>query len=444
MYEIVDTSQRDRLLYFAQSDSHLRTFMPQQSSFRSDLATRLMLEPGVVILDSLFITSEEIESDLEKLNRSLTWHGLKRELIVPAFRENGVDSFEENYRLGIIPTTSIGIRKNAPKIVSQLDAAIKGTRAPKITWPDGIGTSFGELINEQFTRESIDGIGWGNKEKELWKQSHDLRNRYLDLAWQREPNPKETGLRRSTIFTAIAADLGFAGDPLDTAGIIGSTDKRRQAALRATLLWVDELYNYNQASRFEIKPSFPVSKCSGAQMLPHLLWPGDDRASGTSEIEVRSQTIPWPSRRKLSNVSPDILMGLRTDEYGQAYIARLNEFREDPSEVNWQDLRFTAQAYAEKVCKTVGSEVQSGMQISHLIAPNGITIALALAAAATGGLALAGVGAAAIICLISTAIGSVYIPVNDITKKDRNKDGKLTMTATGGKQGEIRMDLPTR
>lgn len=211
MYEITSRKELSRLLYFAQSDSHLRTFMPGQSSYTSDLTNRLMLEPGVVILDSLFITSEEIARDLKEAHRSFTWHGLKRGLIVPAFREKSAGSFRDNYEAGIVPTTSIGIRKDVQELVSRLDAAIKGERTPKITWPSGVGISFGNVIEEQFRRGSIDSDQWGPKEIELWKQSHDFRTRYLDMAWEREPNPEETGLRRSTIFTTIASDLGFQG-----------------------------------------------------------------------------------------------------------------------------------------------------------------------------------------------------------------------------------------
>lgn len=444
MYEIASARGRGQLLYFAQSDSHLRTFMPRRSSFASDLATRLMLEPGVVILDSLFLTSEEIASDLAKSNRSLIWNGLKRGLIVPAFREKGAGSFEDNFRRGIVPTTSIGIREDALQIAIHLDAAIKGQRTPKITWPDGIGISFGKLIDEQFRRESIDSDLWGEKEIKLWKQSHDLRNRYLDMAWQREPNPEKTGLRRSTMFTAVASDLGFTGDPLDTAKIIGSADKRRRAALHATLLWIDELYNYNQASRFKIKPSFPVATGSGALMLPDLLWPGPKRASDTSGAKIYSHTIRWPSRKVLSSVSPDTLLGLRTDEHGEDYIASLNEFRAAPSQLNWEVLKVAVDGYAERVCNAAASEVTSGMKTNHLVAPLGVTIALALATAASGGLFLAGVGVAGIVTLITAGVGSVYAPVNEILKKDDGKDGELVFTGTSGRLGEIRMDLPTK
>ena len=49
------------------------------SSLVSDLATRLMLEPGVVITNSLLMASAGIASNLEKSHRSLVWHGLKRD-----------------------------------------------------------------------------------------------------------------------------------------------------------------------------------------------------------------------------------------------------------------------------------------------------------------------------------------------------------------------------
>lgn len=65
------------------------------SSLVSDLATRLMLEPGVMITNSLLMASAGIASNLEKSRRSLVWHGLKRGLIVPDFREKGAVSSED-------------------------------------------------------------------------------------------------------------------------------------------------------------------------------------------------------------------------------------------------------------------------------------------------------------------------------------------------------------
>jgi hypothetical protein len=107
---------------------------------------------------------------------------------------------------------------------------------------------------------------------------------------------------------AMAEDLGFGGDPLDTAGIISSVDRGRRAALRATLLWIDDLYNYNQATRFKVKPSFPVSNGPGALMVPGMLWPGPSRTSDPDEIEIYSHPVRWPSLKVLRNVPPDTLL----------------------------------------------------------------------------------------------------------------------------------------
>jgi hypothetical protein len=444
MYEITSPDELGRLLYFAQGDSHLRTFMPRKNSLISDLATRLMLEPEVVIPDSFFTTSAEIANDLKKDNRSFVWHGLKRKLIVPAFREKSVESFVDNHDRGVVPTTSIGVRKDARTIAVNLDAAIDGESTPKITWPDGVGISFGKLMDEQFRREAIDSALWGDKGVALWKRSADLRNRYLDMGWQSEKDPKITGLRRSTLFTVIAADLGFRGDPLDTDKLVASADRRRRSALRAVLLWIDELYNYNQASRFSIKPSFPVATAPGALMMPRLLWPGPGQVSDASDVKPYSHTIRWPSRAMLKSVSPDRLLGLRTDQHGEEYIDSLIKFRQTPSEKNWRILEVAVSGYAEKVCEAVGSEVHTGMETRHFVAANGVTIALTLATAATGGLALAGVAAAGIITLITGALASMYIPVNEIVKKKSPADGELMLTGSSGKRGDVRMDLPTK
>jgi hypothetical protein len=441
MYEIT-SKKRDHLMLFAQSDYHLRSFMPRRSSLIPDLATRLMLESGVVIADSQFLSSAEIASDLGKSNRSFIWHGLRRGLIVPAFRGKGVSSFEQNRLREVLPTTSIGVREDSRRLATRLDAAIKGRRTPKITWPDGIGISFGKLMDEQFRRESIDSDLWGDKEKKLWQQSRDLRNRYLDMGWQRETDPGVTGLRRSTIFTAMAADLGFGGDPLDTAGIIGSVERGRRAALRATLLWIDELYNYNQASRFKVKPSFPVSNGPGALMVPDMVWPGPGRVSDYDEVEIYSHPVRWPSLKVLRSVSPDTLLGLRSDEYGEEYIASLKKFRAAPGDVTWDGLTVAMDAYAEKVCEATGSEVRSGLQIKNIRSRNGVTIGIAVGGLVSG-LVLGTAGVAGVVSLVTAALASVYTPVDEIAR-DSFAGAEVKLSVASGKRGNVRIDFPTK
>jgi hypothetical protein len=442
----IGSKERDHLMLFAQSDSHLRSFMPRRSSLVPDLVTRLLLESGVVISDSQFLSSAEIASDLRSTDRGLIWHGLRKGLIIPAFRAKGVGSFEQNRLQGVLPTTSIGVRDDSLEIAKRIDEAIERGPAKKITWPDGIGISFGKLMDEQFRRETVDSDSWGDKERKLWQQSRDLRNKYLDMGWQREPDPEVTGLRRSTIFVAMAEDLRFGGDPLDTAGIVRSVGRGQRAALRATLLWIDELYNYNQATRFRVRSSFPVSSGPGSLMTPGMLLKEPGRVPDPDDTKTYSHSVRWPGVKVLLGMPPDTLMGLRSGDYGEEYIYRLQDFRK-PEKADkadkWDSLTRAMDAYADKICKEAGSEVRSALDVKHLLARNGMTIGIAVGGL-TAGLAVIGTaGIAGVVSVIAGGLASVYLPVSEIVR-DRRASAEVQLPVTSGKRGNLQIDLPAK
>ncbi|HEY1702306.1 MAG TPA: hypothetical protein VGG75_21580 [Trebonia sp.] len=155
MYE-VKSGERSRLLYLSQIDVQLANFMRRRKSLMSELATRLLLESGVVVLDTYFVGSDEIYSDLQKNNRSWVKQGLRRGLIVPAFRKARVQTFEENWESSILPSGLLGIRGDMRGTIEKLDSAIVGRSTPRITWPEKVGVSFGELITSEFAREPKD------------------------------------------------------------------------------------------------------------------------------------------------------------------------------------------------------------------------------------------------------------------------------------------------
>jgi len=60
----------------------MATFLDNRKTLISDLATRLLLEPGVVITDTSFLISAKIAEDLGKNSRSRVWNGPWRSLTV--------------------------------------------------------------------------------------------------------------------------------------------------------------------------------------------------------------------------------------------------------------------------------------------------------------------------------------------------------------------------
>ena len=57
MHEITSSAELGRLLYLSQIDAQIQQFMTRKNTFVFDLATRLLLEGGVVVTDVYFFIS---------------------------------------------------------------------------------------------------------------------------------------------------------------------------------------------------------------------------------------------------------------------------------------------------------------------------------------------------------------------------------------------------
>jgi hypothetical protein len=441
MYEVLD-AERSRLLYLSQVDAQLVPYMGSKKSFVSDLITRLLLESGVVITDVYFFNSSEVTEDLQQRDLSWVWHGLKRGMIVPAFRETYVHSFTENgERSGM--WKNMGVLSGSRDTAVKLDAAVADAQTPRITWPERMGVSYGELITQQFGRDSVEFNTWEGKQSRLWRQTAELRRKYLELGWQRVAEPDVHGLRRADIYTVIARDVGYQGDPADTAKIIECADRGMREPLRATFLWIDELYHFNQARRFTAKASFPVSRGPGALMIPGLLLGDQGAQAEPSDTWEYSHVIRWPSNAALRRTPPDRLLGLRSDAIGADYEKRLYRFRDHPADVTWEAFKVSADAYARKVCEAVGSEVTTGLEIKHILTRQRISLAAVLAGLG-GSIATheSGSLAAYVASLVTTAVGALYIPVNEFIRT-RTATSQVPLPMSGSKAGNVRIDLPT-
>jgi hypothetical protein len=441
--ELPEDDERNHLLYLSQIDQQLSRFMRDSKSLKSDLATRLLLEAGVVIPDIYFFTSREIQDDLERSDESWIRRGLQRELIVPAFREKDVHSFTEDLELSSMQSMVIGFVGDPTEKAIQLDAAVYGRNIRRITWPDRIGASFGSLLSEVFLTESLDDNLFDAKKSSLWEQSRDLRHKYLDLGWQLEREPAITGLRRSSLFKAMAVDVGFGGDPADCAGMISCADRSVRPILQAIILWINELYNYNQAHRFKLKSSFPVGEGHGSLMMPSLLWGTSRESSAVSDLWMYSHTIRWPSLAALRRTSPDRLLGLRADTPGVEFVNSLRLFQSDPSDVTWEVFRTNVNAYGRSICDAVGTDVRSGLEIRHLVTRSRLAIGTIVSGLA-GSIAsqVSGSAAAHVASLVTTAVGALYIPIDQYVRV-RAASGSVELPIAASREGNIRIDMPT-
>jgi hypothetical protein len=451
MMEEASGERRANLLYLSQIDAHLATFLGNRKTLISDLATRLLLEPGVVITDTSFLVSAEIAEDLGKNSQSWVWNGLARGLIVPAFREKNVGSFQDNWNRSGLELESqqaaiIGILPGSKETLEKLDSAVYKSQTPRITWPERVGVSFGSVMNQYFTRDDVDSDSWDAAKVDLWRRTKDMRRKYLELGWERESEPAVNGLRRSAIFQAMATDVGFPGDPADTAKIIASADRKDRKALRATILWVDELYQYNHASCFKVRASFPVGKAQvgdAASMVQGLVWPGPQRQDDTSEVADFNHVVRWPGRSLLHRASPDKLLAIKTDEVGHRYADALKSFRLDPSPVSWDYYKIQAEKYATAVCEAVGQRVGSGLGIKALMRKNGVSLGTVIVA--SGATIAGGVLTGGLLPVIASAVAggaALYVPIRDFAQAKKNGQ-TVAVKVAGTKHGRVQIDLPT-
>jgi hypothetical protein len=431
--------ERAEFLYLSQIDVGMVGFMRHRKTLIADLVTRLLLESNVVITDSFFFTSRDVLADIE---RSESWilRGLRRGLIVPAFRAVNVGSFEDGWVRGGFQS-SLGVLSDGGRIANALDNAIGSHTAPRITWPDRVGASYGELMNRQFAGDVAEDALPDSMRSGLWRETRDMRRKYLELAWQRSDDRELNGLRRADLYTVIAKDVGFDGAADDMQKVIGRADPDKRDAVRATLLWVDELYHYNHATRFRVRPSFPVSNGPGALVIPELLVAKPGRAGDSGSAWAYSHGVRWPSRDALRAADPDTLLGLASDEIGRAYHNWLSTFRAQRTDATWYEFTRSADRYSEEICNAIGPVIETALQIRHIVGPD-----LALRPVLTaGGITGPEPGpASTAIASMSDDSATLYTPTDDFERATRGAGiAEIPLQFRASETGDFRVDLQT-
>ncbi|MEV4054320.1 hypothetical protein AB0J55_24255 [Amycolatopsis sp. NPDC049688] len=343
-------------LYFAPADAQLDVHIPDAGAFSADLVNRLMLEPGLVIPDVFFFISERVQSEIAKGSGSWLNQAVKRGLVVPAFRTHE-GGFEEV--LAAIRTSwQVGLRKESPGTARILQGWSEQD-GPRTTWPGRIGAGFDTLVVKHLM--DAEPSSDSPRARRLWQDTEFLRTELLTSARNREADLAEDGLRRSTILKVIAERLELGGrDPSDTRLLLRAARGSREfgsAALRAFLLWVNEIYHFNQATRFGARCSFPVAGGSGAGMMPARLWDaaGSPADVPGSEAVFEPIVVRWPRSPVLAGASADRLLGVRTGDVGEQFMRDNLEFSARPSEAAWYALSVSFADYARAVCDAAGS-----------------------------------------------------------------------------------------
>jgi hypothetical protein len=141
-------------------------------------------------------------------------------------------------------------------------------------------------------------------------------------------------------------------------------------------------------------------------------------------------------------MSPDRLLGLRSNTAGETYMSNLEEFRLTPNDVTWEAFKESADAYARQICDTVGPEVNTALEIKHMIARQRIGLSTILAGLAGSTAAHESKSLAAfVVSQITTAVGALYIPMGEYVRT-RNASRQVQLSVTAGRMGNVRIDLP--
>ena len=386
MRELTLTDRRE-LTFFPQGDEQLTPFL-DATAFERDLIGRMMLEPGVVLTDVYFLISRAIQRDLSKGPESWIHQGIKHGIVVPAFRSSGTDFstlLEEINQMNLV-----GVLSDAGTYAAMLHQ-LDSTGGPRITWPEMVGVSFDTLLTEYLIRHD-EPPGDSDEWSEIWARTRYLRTELLPEAQGSEENRQEAGVRRSTILRVIAKHLDFKGDPARTNDLLEAAPRDAtldRRALSAFLLWVNELYHHNHASRFRVRPSFPVARAEGAGAVPKLLWETIDQSRWLdTSAQLNPLLFEWPSASVMVRAQPSTLLQIRADEPGLEYLAALGRFRAEPTEDTWNALGIYLTAYAQRVCSVFSGK--GTRQIALLSMP--LTRGLKLGSDAIGAATSAAVG----------------------------------------------------
>jgi hypothetical protein len=112
-----------------------------------------------------------------------------------------------------------------------------------------------------------------------------------------------------------------------------------------------------------------------------------------------------------------------------------------PSPATWQTYKVRIEAYAQSICKAVGGQVRSGLDVKHLEMKAGLSMGAAVAGLVAD-VALGGVPVHTA-SVVVPAVATLYISTDTFARPAMA--GREAHLAIGGtKAGNVQMDLPAR
>jgi hypothetical protein len=323
------------------------------SEFETRLVHGLLLEPGLVMADAYFFSSNNLQKhvvDMGKGSISLFEAALRRGLIVPALREPARDFVEV---LGYLRAQQM---QGNYESLDYLAARLSGScdlEARQTLWRGRSGANYHKLIRRCLLGRMPPGV-----DPEIWQLTDVLRHTGIAEARRiTKSRPQGDGLRRGELYRVAGSILGvFDLDDPRAIGrneilsryalLVGDASVEHRAA-KEFFDWVDELHRMNFAESLGALPSIFTSTSNNLAVLQR----GFPSIIGSIPLQAPSdeinRVIKIPSVRRLLRWPPEKLLDAR--DYGIDWRASARRFMEDPRDATRHQAQEALEAYAKKL-----------------------------------------------------------------------------------------------
>jgi hypothetical protein len=323
------------------------------SEFETRLVHGLLLEPGLVMADAYFFSSNNLQKhvlETGKGSTSLFEAALRRGLIVPALREPARDFVEV---LGYLKNQQM---QGNYEPLDYLAARLSGScdlEARQTLWHGRSGANYHKLIRRCLLGRMPPGV-----DPKIWQLTEDLRHRGVAEARRiTKSRPQGDGLRRGELYRVAGSILEVfdLDDPRAIgrseilsryAVLVGDSSVEHRAA-KEFFDWIDELHRMNFAKTLGALPSIFTSTSNNLSVLQR----GLPSITGSDSLQAPSDqisaVIKVPSMRRLLRWPPEKLLDAR--DYGSDWRTSARIFVKYPSDTTRHRAEEALEAYAKKL-----------------------------------------------------------------------------------------------
>ena len=346
------------LTYFSIADRQMEPLTRADSVFVRSLLDNILFYPNALLVpDIYFFISHPLANHILHQGGSDSFLAacVANGLIVPSFRKSANGSFKG--ALTAINDERIqGVRRDtAIEVMSALHvAANNGTRFRSINWPgEDLGLRFEHELHKQLVRPQMPDAPLGRGQSDLamiWQDTAKWRMECIETAKAQTALLAGTGIRRGEIMNAVAKDLNYPEDRIDSIEPLlhfVSSDPRKRRALEAFFLWMNLCYHKNHADAFNCSLTFPRFDPIVNAVVSNFL-PGSTSYNNYIEMVEIREVVTVPRASLLLRMGPKTILQARLEE-GREYFERLVEWQVNPNEARGRALVTALKKYSDRL-----------------------------------------------------------------------------------------------